>query len=267
MPELTPPRAGSKLPTDPEEMYKVLTWQNEQLVQLREQVNQLLSIQDVSDASLNQSAKSNSTVTDCGTQTSAPATPVKRPLAPAAIEDGISFVQLNDLAAESRECSVASEGRVIQEKILKETEEIKVVPLSSPEVICKDLAPPEDIHKMLDDHELKIHEPSMIGRLREMGVSFIQPKDLQQPARAARSDVSMWHPTAAEPSVLSHTETTTDFSLMLNSAALKYLDDRQLTEVASRGSVASSSNDTYGLPENEMSMATKDFLQRNKLLN
>ena len=38
--------------------------------------------------------------------------------------------------------------------------------------------------------------------------------------------VSVWHPRAAEPSLLSTTDSASEYSLALNSAALKYLTGR-----------------------------------------
>ena len=133
-------------------------------------------------------------------------------------------------------------GRVVGEKVLFETEEIRVVPLNSRYehydtililltfcsikftkeefllsghtwlnysdvtvtderggVVCRDLAPPEDIDKAISDHERKaagrsqplLGEPSVIGRLRDMGVSFVTPSDLNCSQR--RSEVSSKH--------------------------------------------------------------------------
>jgi len=254
MPELTPPSrrptsGGGDYPSDPDEMYKVLTWQNEQLVKLREQVNQLLSFRETTtNESINTSLRQNSSVcADSSTQTSLPSTPVKKQtshptdspqLVVQQLVEDVSYVQINELAptVEQEECTNSTQVRVVEEKVLRDMEEIQVVPLSAcpvePAVTCRDLAPPEDIDKMISDHEKKTRqpEPSMIGRLRDMGVSFIHPSDLNHAAR--QQDLSIWHPRATEPSLLSTTESTSDFSLMLNSAALKYLSDEQLAHVA-----------------------------------
>jgi len=287
MPELTPPsrRPTSRgdYPSDPEEMHKMLTWQSEQLAKLREQVSQLLSFRETSQNTSIQSNSSlkqqhnTSVLADSSTQTSLPSTPVKRtPSHPAVVTDSprlieervqdVSYVEINDLAP-SVESS--TQARVVEERVLKDMEEIQVVPLnSSPSngpaaVTCRDLAPPEDIDKMISDHERKTRqqqqppEPSMIAKLRDMGVSFINPSDLNQQAR--QPDLSIWHPRATEPSMLSTTESTSDFSLMLNSAALKYLSDEQLTHVARRTSSAA----TGTFSDNEVSFATNKYLNEN----
>ena len=65
--------------------------------------------------------------------------------------------------------------------------------------MCRDLAPPEDIDKAISDHERKsagrtqplLGEPSVFGRLRDMGVSFVTPSDLNCSQR--RSEVSSKH--------------------------------------------------------------------------
>ena len=164
MPELTPPsrRPTSRgdYPSDPEEMHKMLTWQNEQLAKLREQVSQLLSFRETSQNTSIQSNSSlkqhnTSVLADSSTQTSLPSTPVKRTTShPAVVTDSprliedlvqdVSYVEINDLAP-SVESS--TQARVVEERVLKDMEEIQVVPLnSSPSngpaaVTCRDLLP------------------------------------------------------------------------------------------------------------------------------
>ena len=260
----------------------MLTWQNEQLAKLREQVSQLLSFRETSQNTSIQSNSSlkqhnTSVLADSSTQTSLPSTPVKRTTShptvvtdsPRLIEDlvqDVSYVEINDLAP-SVESS--TQARVVEERVLRDMEEIQVVPLNSSAssgpaaVTCRDLAPPEDIDKMISDHERKtrqqqeLPEPSMIAKLRDMGVSFINPSDLNQQAR--QPDLSIWHPRATEPSMLSTTESTSDFSLMLNSAALKYLSDEQLTHVARRTSSAA----TGTFSDTEVSFATNKYFNEN----
>jgi len=314
MPELTPPskdrkhsssmRGGGDYPSDPDEMYKVLTWQGEQLVKLREQVNQLLSnsSQNSSFQSNGSQRQNSSVLADSSTQTSLPSTPVKKPPselwhhAAAAtcqtspphvkqvLTEDVSYIQINELAPSvDIDCS---QGRVVEERLLQEREQIEVVPLEHKNVICRDLAPPEDIDKIISDHEKKTRgmreapEPSMIGRLRNMGISFIKPSDLNTQERRTTGSaeaMSIWHPRATEPSLLSTTESTSEFSLMLNSAALKYLSDEQLAHVAMRNSgasvagpvavgAASSDGDVSrhgGLPDEDLSFAAKRYLNQN----
>ena len=64
---------------------------------------------------------------------------------------------------------------------------------------------------------------------------------------------------------------TTEYSLMINSLSLKYLDDDQLTHVARTSpqqqniSLEQENYSRYGLPENNVSVATKEFLSNNRL--
>jgi len=297
--------AGGTTLADPAEMSRVIAWQNEQLVKLRQQVNQLLTFQQTSDTSGQNLHTLNTTNslnrTDNSTQTSLPNSPLKSslnstsqkvlspfPLGGSAqtcqtltpinghhdeiiegLVDEVSYVQINQLHEEEQDAgrelhttptggtadAAGVGGRVVGEKVLCETEEIRVVPLNSSDVtvtdekggvVCRDLAPPEDIDKAISDHERKsagrtqplLGEPSVFGRLRDMGVSFVTPSDLNCSQR--RSEVSVWHPRAAEPSLLSTTDSASEYSLALNSAALKYLTDEELASLAAnRGSSAS----------------------------
>ena len=96
----------------------------------------------------------------------------------------------------------------------------------------------------------------------------------------------MWGPKAAEPSIVSDPQRTSNESLLLNSAALKYLNDEQLTKVAKsthqrseNSSRAPRSNipitpemirptelTMYGIPENEISKSTIEYLEKNRLV-
>ena len=60
---------------------------------------------------------------------------------------------------------------------------------------------------------------------------------------------------------------------MINNAAIQYLNESQLGYIAKHSPQASKNNATleqanfsrYGLPENNVSVATKEFLSRNRL--
>jgi hypothetical protein len=123
--------------------------------------------------------------------------------------------------------------------------------VQSKEVKCLDLYPTEDIRRgihdykkqkeaeqmkfcgqiMMTSNDVKVNEPTVLGRAREMGISFLKPEDFQKDCLNSRVSEEvkdyalMWYPKAAEPSLLSKPQRTSNESLLLNSAALKYLSD------------------------------------------
>lgn len=132
---------------------------------------------------------------------------------------------------------------------------------SNKDIKCIDLCPPEDIRNTSDEYHiysstkpdqrirqyalpqksqqnLVINEPTIIGRMKQLDISFLKPEDIQTNQAAStrgteNSDYSlMWHPKAAEPSIASFAGCTSKESLILNSTALKSLNDEQLTQVA-----------------------------------
>ena len=173
-----------------------------------------------------------------------------------------------------------------------------------------DLCPPEDIRKSINDNkeneiehnalrqargptqDVNVNEPTVLGRVRQMGISFLQPQDLQKSASDFRGDEQakdyslMWYPKAAAPSILTDPQKTSNESLLLNSAALRYLNDEQLTTVAKHthlrreeSSKVPKSNmpitpamikptelSMYGIPENELSKSTIEYLEKNHLV-
>ncbi len=82
------------------------------------------------------------------------------------------------------------------------------------------------------------------ARLRQMGVSFISPEELRGTARTPDYGAMpvanhMYYPPPPPPAELRSEATdglpaSTNSSLAINSAALKYLDDRQLTHMAKK---------------------------------
>ena len=179
----------------------------------------------------------------------------------------------------------------------------------SNEVKCVDLCPPEDIRKSINDnkraqaeqltpprnlkpfHHPKVTEPTVIRTMRKLDISFLKEEDFQQPNTKSgktneMDDYSMmWYPKAAEPSVASYQQCTSAESLLLNSTALKTLDDEHLTHVAkcthqeseNRLKLQRSNKNfyrenkpseltVYGIPENNLSNSTIQYLKKNELM-
>ena len=116
-----------------------------------------------------------------------------------------------------------------------------------------------------------------LNRLREMGISFILPDDLARSSRAedgrAQPDYSnLFLPRAACPSS-SVWRDSPDTSLEISSLALKYLDEAQLSSLADKhrqgaaaaGRATQAGPNTTVRSENNMSMATQQFLNRHGL--
>ena len=251
-PELGKPEAPKVAESEkelPEDVYKVLKWQNDQLMMLQDQVKRLLSSkQEVSSCSKQMSEMS--------TQTSAPSSPLKK-LPSSKPRNGAASIEMADFVDD---VSILQINEKHEEVVLEEPRPPTISPLTtcgSDKIVCQDLCPPENIDAIIQEFKEsrktpdkvpenleRKGEPSIFGRLRDMGVSFIRPSDIRVGSRVG--EVSTWHPTAAEPSFISTTESTSDYSLMLNSAALKHLDDEQLTHVAKRNSGSSLSCTSSG---------------------
>ena len=122
-----------------------------------------------------------------------------------------------------------------------------------------------------------------VQRLRDMGVSFIRKEDLfpvpedRKNRKPEVDEASGWY---YPKTVASTTKTpnTSEYSLMINSAALKYLNEAQLAHIAlkspqnnqtgsgSRNQPVPDANVTrFGLPEDNVSQATYEFLTKNRL--
>ena len=201
-------------------------------------------------------------------------------------------------------------GRAMHSNTRRKSNSEKELLDPSKEVKCVDLCPPEDIRKSINDnkraqagyllpprqsknlHDPKDREPTAMGRMRDLGISFLKAEDFQQTNSKLTKgqevdDYSMmWHPRAAEPSVASYQQCTSAESLVLNSTALKYLDDEQLTRVAkntiqardnstklhraninvAREAIRSSELTVYGIPENKLSNSTIQYLKKNELM-
>lgn len=120
---------------------------------------------------------------------------------------------------------------------------------------------------------------STLSRLRQLGVSFISPQDLDrqclensQPSGMVMpksTDCSaMFLPKAACPSQSLWQRDSTDTSLEISSLALKYLDEAQLSRLADRhrGSAVDGLGTSPMLANDvNMSLATQQFLDRHGL--
>ena len=115
-------------------------------------------------------------------------------------------------------------------------------------------------------------------RIRDLGLSFIDKRDLYSTVQSPRKDEpSLWAlPHASDPFKMSGPAapiaSTSDYSLMLNDKAMKYLSDEQLVQMAANSPLnqSNSSSSTsrtpvnltrYGMPENNMSLGTEKFLE------
>ena len=186
---------------------------------------------------------------------------------------------------------------------------------SNKDIKCIDLCPPEDIRNTSDEYHiysstkqdqrirqyalsqksqqnLDINEPTIIGRMKQLDISFLKPEDIQTNHAAStrgteNNDYSlMWHPKAAEPSIASFAGCTSKESLILNSTALKSLNDEQLTQVAKHTNRANVNTPKsimikgpkglnvntatemtlYGLPEKDLTKSTIQYLEKNRLV-
>ena len=189
------------------------------------------------------------------------------------------------------------------------TNVVDLPPATAKEIKCVDLCPTEDIRKGTNEYKKKqeaeqleylrlatvtsndvqVNEPTVIRRVREMGISFLKPEDFQKDNINSRvsEEVNslMWYPKAAERSIVSDTLRTSNESLLLNSAALKYLDDAQLTKVATTHQRSEQSSNVlksntpitsemirpteltmYGIPENDLTNSTIEYLEKNRLV-
>lgn len=341
---------NASLVEKPEDLFKVLTWQNEQLVRLQDQVKQLLAA-GLSPVPTSTSSMPNlrKQMVDTCTQMSAPSSPMSNKKAAARelemselrekeVELGLdisspSFVELEvnregsfiaagqqdntqslPLGASAGRIHFPSENYVVEEKEediycedvhqLEHIDELihqfgRAMPQTEP-------PPPEAeltvATKIDEEQQYPSHvsieqktppvkytdkQVETLDRFKQMGVSFLTKEDLfpstsTSADRNSLSDASLWHPRAENPfeNQPSYsgmvTTSTSDYSLMINSAALKYLNDAQLTHVAMTSPKNHKSKESvdltpanvtlYGLPENNLSMATKEFLQQNHLV-
>ena len=186
---------------------------------------------------------------------------------------------------------------------------------SNKDIKCIDLCPPEDIRNTSDEYHiysstkqdhrirqyalsqksqqnLNINEPTIIGRMKQLDISFLKPEDIQTNHATSTRGVEnndyslMWHPKAAEPSIASFAGCTSKESLILNSTALKSLNDEQLTQVAKHTNRANVNKPKsimtngpkgldvntatemtlYGLPEKDLTKSTIQYLEKNRLV-
>ncbi|TRY74402.1 hypothetical protein TCAL_16860 [Tigriopus californicus] len=113
-----------------------------------------------------------------------------------------------------------------------------------------------------------------MSRLRNLGISFVDRNHLKEgqvPETRFDSDYPLGLKALGETHFSTVQSIASDSSLAINSAALKYLDDRQLTALANNrgtrlnGAVDSAMRDSgvtqYGLPMQQLSMHTKNYLE------
>lgn len=130
-----------------------------------------------------------------------------------------------------------------------------------------------------------------VARLRQIGVSFISPEEMRSSQQPPLPEINTLYPARLRVDDMG---VSTNSSLAINSAALKNLDDRQLTQMARRrtgpaveqgdvmrqiaaaknkpyeldtGSEECSSLTRYGLPESAMTMGTRQFLMGNRIVD
>ena len=118
-------------------------------------------------------------------------------------------------------------------------------------------------------------------RIRDLGLSFIDKRDLYSTVQSPRKDEpSFWAlPHASDPFKMSGPAapiaSTSEYSLMLNDKAMKYLSDEQLVQMAANSPLNQSNSSStsrtpvnltrYGMPENNMSLGTEKFLEKYNL--
>ena len=118
-------------------------------------------------------------------------------------------------------------------------------------------------------------EDQRLGQLRKLGVtkSVIGYIDPVPTTSDPEYDPSLFYPRAHELTSPHKTPSTTEYSLMIQTRAMKYLPDQHLTYIA-RGnypkypteqiSIEPNANMTrYGLPEANVSANTKNYLDQN----
>lgn len=268
---------------NPEDLFKVLSWQNEQLMRLQEQVRQLLACQSPSGSSVAESSferQQSKIMVDSSTQVSTPNSPIKN-----------SSILRNANKTDTFEASFNPESLPLGASAGK---------LASPppppapqfeeddddddddQIQCRDVQPVDDLDELIGQfgniHHQEVKQPEALAkeescvevrRLRDMGVSFISKEDLY-PKKDEKKETSIWYPRAMDPGQVSSVASTSDYSLMINSAALKYLNDAQLTQVARKSPHSNVSFEPanvtrYGLPEHNISQSTRHFLSSNDL--
>ena len=120
-------------------------------------------------------------------------------------------------------------------------------------------------------------ECPQIQQFREMGISFVAKEDLYpQPRIEKKAEIDpllpkvIWNPLQNCHSGTSNSE----YSQMINEKAIQYLNRPKLTPVEKDSTQKNDkfSSDPanfsrYGLPDNNISVATKEFLSKNRLTN
>lgn len=121
---------------------------------------------------------------------------------------------------------------------------------------------------------------AMVARLKQMGVSFIGRDELTGDSRLDDFEYNSVLPPRAAREV-SHTESiTSEASLAINSAAIRYLDDKQLTHMAKNNGAPIGAQrrsrpllrythdplTPYGLPESKLTASSRQFLIENRFV-
>ena len=307
---------------NPEDLFKVLNWQNEQLMRLQQQVDQLITWQNQQSSELSKSSVTQPSprtsvtqpstpnltnfspklMVDSSTQMSAPSSPQKN------YRESRNFQEISILRSEqelekSLEPSMiqpsslplgASAGKFASPVQKPNFAQETIENFGEDEIVCQDVEPFENIEELYanfrnvnvteypdnDKMGKNVNIPKEescieVQRLKDLGVSFISKEDLypnrKDEPKKADFDPSLWYPQAVDPFQNPTVNTTTDYSLMINSAALKYLNDAQLTQVAQKSpqnaSTLEPANVTrYGLPEGTMSVSTREYFLKNDLM-
>lgn len=271
---------------NPEDLFKVLSWQNEQLMRLQEQVRQLLACQSPAGSSTADSSfelrQQSKIMVDSSTQVSTPNSPVKNQ---SILRNATTTANKTDIfeatfnpeslplgASAGKLASPTPPPAPYFEEDEDDDDDIN-------QIQCRDVQPVGDLDELIGQFKINeevVEQPPKeescieVRRLRDMGVSFISKEDLY-PRKEDKKETSVWYPQAMDPfqngpSVAS----TSDYSLMINSAALKYLNDAQLTQVARKSPHSNVSFEPanvtrYGLPEHNISQSTRQFLSSNDL--
>jgi len=99
-------------------------------------------------------------------------------------------------------------------------------------------------------------------RLRQLGVSFISPSDLVQPAQSSSNPYNSFYPPQANIPSTTMVSPSPDTSLTINNLALKYLSDAELGRLAAHHTKQVRTPSIQESRAAEYSMASHQFLAR-----
>nr|XP_040564227.1 uncharacterized protein LOC121114347 [Lepeophtheirus salmonis] len=111
-----------------------------------------------------------------------------------------------------------------------------------------------------------------VDRVKQMGASFLKPSDFLSDVKERNPVDTFYEPKARESSCLDSVlpNASSDASLIINTAALKYLTDDQLSHVAQTRSprtAVEGLNRPFGLSEHHLSLSTRKFLRQHQLFD